>query len=376
MIYTGRGRNVDTQHQTPVFNPNVEAHAMQALNAVMVIFQTAMRPIGPEGLVELDHAITKLVDCLFPIQGNDADFAGFAPLPAGHYVHPIKAAEAAILLGRAAGMPRSKLIVLATSAALMNVGYLLLKQSLLDEPRRLMEGEWEQQVHTHPAFSVTALTSGGVPHEAIVAIGQHHERWDGSGYPHGVRGEEICVEARILAIADTFIALRSERPYRAAMPTSQALEIIASGSGRLYEPSLVEAFIDVMRTYGEKEERTAVGAASTEAKPPEAAAEASRDGGTPAPREEFAQPRKDDGPAAADASRTSVRTGVKFERAVPAIERAPARVAPVRSNPGVTTRPALRVRRSARAIAARRARRSLFSTDIYVRASVSGDWLG
>ena len=131
---------MNKQHLTPVFNPNVEAHAMQALNAVMVIFQTAMRPIGPEGLVELDHAITKLVDCLFPIEGNNADLAGFAPLPAGHYVHPIKTAEAAALLGRATGMPRSKLILLATSASLMNVGYLLLNQSLIYEPRRLMDG--------------------------------------------------------------------------------------------------------------------------------------------------------------------------------------------------------------------------------------------
>jgi hypothetical protein len=369
---------VNKQHLTPVFNTNVEAHAMQALNAVMVIFQTAMRPIGPEGLVELDHAITKLVDCLFPIEGNNADLAGFAPLPAGHYVHPIKTAEAAALLGRATGMPRSKLILLATSASLMNVGYLLLKQSLIDEPRRLMDGEWEQQVHTHPALSITALTSSGLPHEAIVAIGQHHERWDGSGYPHAVRGEEICVEARILAIADTFISLRSERPYRAAMATEQALQVIASEAGRLYEPSLVDAFTDVIRTYGEKEERKATGGASTEAKAAEDASQASRDGRAGQPREEFAQPRREeDGPAADDASRASARAGVKFEPAARAIVRAPARVAPVRPNPVAPTRSALRSRRPARAGAApRRGRRSLFSTGVYVRASMSGDWLG
>ena len=372
---------MDKQHLTPVFNPNVEAHAMQALNAVMVIFQTAMRPIGPEGLVELDHTITKLVDCLFPIQGNDADFAGFAPLPAGHYVHPIKTAEAAALLGRAAGMPRSKLIVLAMSAALMNVGYLLVKQSLLEEPRRLLDGEWEQHVHTHPAFSVTALTSAGLSHEAIVAIGQHHERWDGSGYPHGVRGEEICVEARILAIADTFISLRSPRPYRAAMATEQALDVIASESGSLYEPSLIEAFTDVIRTYGEKEERKASGAASAETKAAEESSDASRDGQAEAPREEFAQPRSDDDRAPAnDAAARPRPSGATFETppATPPVVRG---VAPPAREFGAAQRtsspPTRRVARPVRAIAATRRRRpSLFSTDVYVRAASSGDWLG
>jgi hypothetical protein len=197
------------RHLTPIFNPNAEAHAMQSLNAVMVLFQTALRPIGPEELAELQHSLARLVDCLFPIEGNTADFAGFTPLPSGHYVHPIKTAEVAALLGRSIGMPRSNLITLATSAALMNVGYLQLKQSLLEEPRKLMDEEWDQQMHKHPAHSVAVLTASGLSHDTIVAIGQHHERWDGSGYPHGARGHEIGAEARILAIADTFVALRS-----------------------------------------------------------------------------------------------------------------------------------------------------------------------
>jgi len=227
---------MDQRHRTPVFNPNAEAHAVQALNGVMMLFQTALRPIGPEELLELQHSLARLVDCLFPIEGNTADIAGFAPLPAGHYVHPIKTAEAAVLLGRSTGMPRSKLITLATAAALMNVGYVQLKQSLIDEPRKLMDGEWEQQMHTHPSHSVAALTASGLSHEAIAAIGQHHERWDGSGYPHGARGGEISIEARVLAIADTFIAVRSQRPHRPAMPAEQALHAIRDGAGQLFEP--------------------------------------------------------------------------------------------------------------------------------------------
>jgi hypothetical protein len=353
---------------------------MQSLNAVMVMFQTAHQPIAPEQLADLEHSLTRLVDCLFPIEGDIADFAGIASLPSGHYVHPIKTAEAAVLLGRATGMPRSKLITLASAAALMNVGYLALKQSLIDEPRRLMDGEWEEQVHTHPALSVTALTSSGLPHDAIVAIGQHHERWDGSGYPHGARGEDISVEARILAIADTFISLRSERPYRAGVPTEEALRIIALDAGVLYEPSLVEAFADVIRTYAEQAERKEGGTTSSGVRA-EDAATAQRAQQTQRQQEEFTAARRDpDQRGGADdaAAGVSGRSG-RFQPAPPRVV-SPAYVAAARPATAaaatVATPRAVRhrtVRAATRPIAARR-RASLFSTDVYLRG-MAGRWL-
>jgi hypothetical protein len=369
------------QHPTPIFNPNADAHAMQSLNAVMVMFQTAHQPIAPEQLADLEHSLTRLVDCLFPIEGNSADFAGITSLPSGHYVHPIKTAEAAVLLGRATGMPRSKLITLAWAAALMNVGYLALKQSLLDEPRRLMDGEWEEQVHTHPSLSVAALTASGLPHEAIVAIGQHHERWDGSGYPHGVRGEEISIEARILAIADTFISLRSERPYRAGVAAEEALRVIADDAGTLYEPPLVDAFADVIRTYAEQAERKAGGVASSCATDEAVAAQRSKQ--AQRSQEEFAAVRRD--PARSDSGAAddpvagvSGRSG-RFQPAPPRVV-SPAYVAaarPATAAEAAATAPRAVRRRAARAAArpvAARRRPSLFSADVYLRG-MAGRWL-
>lgn len=250
---------------------------MQALNAVMMIFQTALRPLGPEALVELQQGLGRLVDCVFPIEGNTVDLAGDAPLSSGHYVHPIKTAEAAVLLGRATGMPRSRLITLATAAALMNVGYLQLKQSLIDEPRNLIDAEWETQMHAHPAHSVATLTASGLPHEAVVAIGQHHERWDGSGYPHGARGRDICIEAQILGIADTFVALRSSRPHRPALPAEEALPVIGAGGGTLFEPHFASTFLDVIRTYAPPPERTHSGTTARAAQTEEPASVATRE---------------------------------------------------------------------------------------------------
>ena len=359
-------------HLTPVFNPNAEAHAMQSLNAVMVLFQTAQRPIGPDELIDLHHSISRLVDCLFPIVGNNADIAGFASLPAGHYVHPIKTAEAATLLGRSMGMPRSRLITLALGAALMNVGNLLLKQSLLDEPRALIEGEWEEHVHRHPAMSVTALTSSGLPHDAMVAIGQHHERWDGSGYPHSVRGNEISIEARIIGIADSFISLRSQRPYRAGMPSEDALQILASESGRLYEPALVDLFADTIATYAEKEERPTGGTASADASAAEAGS-AQQGTQSPSAAEEFAEARRKaqaeaDEVAARSASRAPARTTPpKRPEPVAYIPAAMPRVVPT---PAKALRAPRRMapQRKPGNIAARRSA-SLFSTDVFLRGA-------
>jgi hypothetical protein len=365
------------RHLTPIFNPNAEARAMQSLNAVMVLFQTALRPIGPEDLAELQHSLSRLIDCLFPIDGNAADFAGFAPLPSGHYVHPIKTAEVAALLGRSAGMPRSKLITLATSAALMNVGYLQLKQSLIEEPRNLLDADWQQQIHTHPSHSVAALTASGLSHDAITAIGQHHERWNGSGYPHGARGGDICVEARLLAIADTFVALRSQRPHRPAMPSAQALAVIRDGAGQLFEPSLVDAFVDLVNTYAEKEERKPETSAA-DARAPEAAAAARRAQEAARQEEEFSRVSRDQ-----DRTPDGQLEISRSREAQPLQRTSVPPPAPVR--PAVTVPPSARAaspavvdvgRTAQRRQPARGSRpaRTLFSTDVYLRGA-TGHWL-
>lgn len=369
---------MDQSHRTPVFNPNAEAHAMQSLNAVMMLFQTALRPIGPEELVELQQSLARLVDCLFPIEGNIADIAGFAPLPSGHYVHPIKTAEAAVLLGRSTGMPRSKLITLATAAALMNVGYVQLKQSLIDEPRILMEGEWEQQMHTHPSHSVAALTASGLSHDALAAIGQHHERWDGSGYPHNTRGGDIGIEARLLAIADTFIALRSQRPHRPAMPARQALQVIRDGAGQLFEPALADAFVDAINTYAEKEERRADTSTSRDAAAAEAAAAAQRARQSARPEEDYSRAKRDeDQPQdseSVDARSPAVTRGAPPPPPAPVVASAapPPRVAT--PSPALPVRRTREARQRPRRAAQARARRTLFSTEVFLHGS-AGHWL-
>jgi response regulator RpfG family c-di-GMP phosphodiesterase len=80
----------------------------------------------------------------------------------------------------------------------------------------------------------------------------HHEKWDGSGYPRGLKGEQIPLAALIFAVVDVWDALRSDRPYRAALPPEKCREIIEADTGRHFDPKVVEAFFRVILTEGEK----------------------------------------------------------------------------------------------------------------------------
>lgn len=233
----------------PIFSHHVEAKAMEALNVVILVHGGDGSPIQPDQLVQLEAAVADIVDCLFPLVGDSAEFSGSDSLDGNDYIHPVKVASLAAVVGRRLGMARSAIIDAATAAMLMNVGYLALRRSLIDEPRRLLEGEWERHVHTHPDRSIAMLAQSGLHERTVRTIAQHHERWDGSGYPAGLRGDDICLEARILAVADTYVSLRSIRPYRPAVDMSAALAEIAGASERLFDPTVVEAFEEVIAEY-------------------------------------------------------------------------------------------------------------------------------
>jgi putative two-component system response regulator len=110
----------------------------------------------------------------------------------------------------------------------------------------LGEDEWAQ-LRRHPVEG-ERLASGLLPWlgEWGRCVREHHERWDGSGYPRGLRGAGIPLEARIAAIADVFDALMSDRPYRPAMTVAEAAAVMREGRGRHFDPELLDAFLDTV----------------------------------------------------------------------------------------------------------------------------------
>jgi len=144
------------------------------------------------------------------------------------------------LIAEELGMPPAERRRLKRAALLHDIGKLGVSNSVLDKPGRLEGEEWEQ-MKRHAEFSETILSRIAAFADLALIGGAHHEKLDGSGYPRGLKGDEISFETRIVATADVFDALTADRPYRAAMPVAKALAILWEGAGRHHDETCISA---------------------------------------------------------------------------------------------------------------------------------------
>ena len=164
-----------------------------------------------------------------------------SPWTAGHSQ---RVTECALAIGRVMGLAAQDLDRLARGGLLHDIGKIAVPSSVLNKPGRLTAEEFDL-MKQHPTIGARILEPIPDYDRLIPVVLQHHERFDGSGYPSGIAGEEISLDARIMAVADVFDALTSERPYRKAMDLAVATEIIVKGSGSEFDPRVVEAFLRV-----------------------------------------------------------------------------------------------------------------------------------
>jgi putative two-component system response regulator len=142
-------------------------------------------------------------------------------------------------LGAALGLPRSQLVALYRGGFLHDIGKIGVPDSILFKPGKLNEAEWRiMQAHTTIGVEICREAKTLAP--VLPIIGSHHERWDGSGYPQGLRGEEIALTARILQVADVYDALTSVRPYKSAWASADALSALEHEAHRGWrQPQMV-----------------------------------------------------------------------------------------------------------------------------------------
>jgi len=162
-------------------------------------------------------------------------------------LHVIRMSHFARLLGLAAGMNEAEAEELLHAAPLHDVGKIGIPDRILQKPGTLdVEERRIMQSHVEIGARIIGEHQRGVLKLANrIALG-HHEKWDGSGYPAGLAGEAIPFEARIVAIADVFDALTSERPYKKAWPVEKALDYLRDNRGRHFDPALVDLFLTLM----------------------------------------------------------------------------------------------------------------------------------
>jgi putative nucleotidyltransferase with HDIG domain len=132
------------------------------------------------------------------------------------------------------------------AALLHDTGKLAIPEHILNKPGKLTEGEL-QTMRSHVTVGADILSTIDFPYPVVPIVRAHHENWDGSGYPDGLRGEEIPIGARILSVVDCFDALISDRPYRPAMAEAAALDVIVGRRGTMYDPKVVDTFLSVYK---------------------------------------------------------------------------------------------------------------------------------
>jgi HD-GYP domain-containing protein (c-di-GMP phosphodiesterase class II) len=157
--------------------------------------------------------------------------------------HSIDATVLGLSVGRRLA-PEASLRELGTGLFLQDIGKLALPPRLAQHPGPLAPDEWDLMMR-HTLLGLELLRDDTISAPAKAVVRSHHERWDGSGYPDGLVGEEISLFSRIAAVADVFSAVTSERFHAHALPRDEGIDLIRAGAGSAFDPAVVEAFLDV-----------------------------------------------------------------------------------------------------------------------------------
>jgi HD-GYP domain-containing protein (c-di-GMP phosphodiesterase class II) len=148
-------------------------------------------------------------------------------------------------VARTMGMADVELTPVRRGALLHDIGKMGIPDAILLKPGPLTDEEWTI-MRRHPTYALQLLSPIAFLRPALDIPYCHHEKWDGSGYPRGIKGEQIPLAARIFAVVDVWDALRSDRPYRPAWPEEKVREHVSSQAGTHFDPQVVEAFLHLI----------------------------------------------------------------------------------------------------------------------------------
>jgi len=159
--------------------------------------------------------------------------------------HTIRVAQLAIEMAQKIGLPEKYFEGVYIGALLHDIGKIILPDTILFKREALTDSDWAV-LQKHPQYAYDLISPVAVFQDALDIPYCHHEHWDGSGYPRGLRGTAIPITARMFTIVDAYDALTSDRPYRAAWPCEKAIEYIIDQKGKMFDPDLVPVFLDIL----------------------------------------------------------------------------------------------------------------------------------
>jgi PAS domain S-box-containing protein len=209
-------------------------------SGVQTRFLVLVEDITPRVRAEqqLERSKTEIIERLVRASEHRDDDTG---------IHVVRMARYCEALAEALGLPQEQCHFIWTAAPMHDIGKIGIPDRILLKDGKLTEEEFEV-IKTHTTIGADVLSGSTLE---LVQMAErialtHHERWDGTGYPHGLKGEEIPLEGRICAICDVFDALTSDRPYKQAWPLKEAIAQIKKGAGNHFDPRLVEVFLSIL----------------------------------------------------------------------------------------------------------------------------------
>lgn len=224
------------EHPVKSFSPDLYREIIGSMER---IYYDA-RLVSSENLLETMDIVDNIIH---ELKGNRSyvDFNRFRTYDNYTYVHSINVSILATLIAVRMGYSGTYLHNICLGALLHDLGKLMIPVSILQKPSGLSLEEFEI-IKRHPIEGQSMLRNVCVPEEVLLSTRQHHERWNGQGYPDGLLKENIHPSAQIVAVVDVFDALTADRPYRKGLPPYHALEMIIAGSGTEFAPDVVQAF--------------------------------------------------------------------------------------------------------------------------------------
>jgi HD-GYP domain-containing protein (c-di-GMP phosphodiesterase class II) len=163
--------------------------------------------------------------------------------------HTQRVSEMTIHLARRMGVSEERLVHIQRGSLLHDIGKVGVPDSILFKPGPLTKEEWDI-MHMHPVYAFELLSPIAYLRPALEIPYSHHEKWDGTGYPHGLAGEQIPLAARIFAVTDVWDALSSDRPYRRAWERTNVIEYVREQSGKHFDPDVVDVFLQMLNEIG------------------------------------------------------------------------------------------------------------------------------
>ncbi len=161
--------------------------------------------------------------------------------------HSMRMAELAVATARELRVPASEVEVIRYAAILHDIGKIGVSDQILNKPAQLTEKEWAK-MREHPKIGMEIVSKIDSLKEASRIVYYHHEWYNGQGYPEGLKGEDIPIGARILAVVDAYDAMTSKRPYRSAYPVERAIEELRKNAGTQFDGKVVEAFLKILKS--------------------------------------------------------------------------------------------------------------------------------